>query len=56
MNNPADEAVRRAEQTFLPDHAEIRFANGRLYLADDTISDLTSESEKSYLAIGFGTG
>lgn len=56
MTNPGQESVRGAESSFLADSAEIRFTNGRLYLADDTISDYTSDSEKHYLAIGFGTG
>lgn len=57
MNNPADESVRRAESGFLPESAEIRYTGGRLYLADDLISEpYGSSDEKQYLAIGFGTG
>ncbi|WP_405780058.1 PQQ-binding-like beta-propeller repeat protein [Streptomyces sp. NBC_00859] len=56
MNNPSDEAVRDAEATFLPDSAEIRFSHGRLYLADDLLSQYTGDdTEKHYLDIGFGT-
>ncbi|WP_328538306.1 outer membrane protein assembly factor BamB family protein [Streptomyces sp. NBC_00344] len=56
MNNPADESVRRAEADFLPDSAEIRYTGGRLYLADDLISEDTGSSDdRKYLAIGFGT-
>ncbi|MEV6794973.1 PQQ-binding-like beta-propeller repeat protein [Streptomyces sp. NPDC051320] len=56
MNNPADEAVRRAESGFLPESSEIRYVGGRLYLADDLISEPYGDSDdKKYLAIGFGT-
>jgi hypothetical protein len=57
MNNPSDEAVRRAEASFLADSAEIRYAGGRLYLADNLISESEGNSDdRKYLGIGFGTG
>ncbi|WP_328317917.1 outer membrane protein assembly factor BamB family protein [Streptomyces sp. NBC_00388] len=56
MNNPGEESVRGAESSFVVDSAEIRYSEGRLYLADDMLSEFSGDSEKHYLAIAFGTG
>ncbi|MFI6639308.1 PQQ-binding-like beta-propeller repeat protein [Streptomyces sp. NPDC050504] len=57
MENPADEAVREAERSFLLDSAEIRYAAGRLYISDYRLSKDDGESKygKKYLALAFAT-
>ncbi|POX57076.1 hypothetical protein C3489_02165 [Streptomyces sp. Ru71] len=54
LENPATESVRDVETSMLPDHAELIFANGRLYMADVYARKPTA-GEKNYLAIAFGT-
>ncbi|MFF9816426.1 PQQ-binding-like beta-propeller repeat protein [Streptomyces sp. NPDC014006] len=54
LENPATRSVRDVETSMLPDHAEIIFAGGRLYMAD-TFARKPMAGEREYLAIGFGT-
>ncbi|TDF47048.1 hypothetical protein E2C00_09565 [Streptomyces sp. WAC05374] len=57
LENPSDKSVRSAEQSFVLDSAEIRYSDGRLFIADD-LFDKPSDSStdhKEYLAIGFTT-
>ncbi|MFI1186911.1 PQQ-binding-like beta-propeller repeat protein [Streptomyces californicus] len=57
MENPSDEAVRRAEKDFLPDSDEVVYGDGRLYLAQTMIRESTTPNpdpeEKKYLALAF---
>uniref|UniRef100_UPI0006EB9538 outer membrane protein assembly factor BamB family protein n=1 Tax=Streptomyces prasinopilosus TaxID=67344 RepID=UPI0006EB9538 len=55
MENPAEKSVRDVETRMLPQHAEILYARGRLYMSDVYASALTA-GDKEYLAIAFGTG
>ncbi|MEU2596433.1 PQQ-binding-like beta-propeller repeat protein [Streptomyces hirsutus] len=55
MENPAEKSVRDVEARMLPQHAEILYAQGRLYMSDVYASELSS-GDKEYLAIAFGTG
>jgi hypothetical protein len=52
--NPADKTVRDAETSFVETGSEYHFRNGRLFIADDTLSDPSSSSSSKYLAISFG--
>jgi hypothetical protein len=54
MQNPDTEAVRDVEMSMLPDTAELRFRNGRLFMSEVYASNYGT-GEKRYLAIGFGT-
>jgi outer membrane protein assembly factor BamB len=57
LENPSTETVRDAETTFLPDYAEILFAEGHLYMSAVYASKASSSStEDKDLAIAFGTG
>lgn len=57
LENPSDESVRSAEQSFVLDSAEIRYSDGRLFIADNLFDKPsgTSTDRKEYLAIGFTT-
>ncbi|OBQ48605.1 hypothetical protein A4U61_26365 [Streptomyces sp. H-KF8] len=55
MENPAEKSVRDVEARMLPQHAEILYSQGRLYMSDVYASTLSS-GDKEYLAIAFGTG
>ncbi|MET9733131.1 PQQ-binding-like beta-propeller repeat protein [Streptomyces sp. NPDC006458] len=56
LENPGDQKIRDAESRFLPSSAEIKFAGGRLFMADVYASSLGSISgEPDYLFIAFGT-
>ncbi|MFG2370826.1 PQQ-binding-like beta-propeller repeat protein [Streptomyces sp. NPDC048504] len=56
LENPSTETVRGTETTFLPDYAEILYAEGHLYMstvyADKPSSSSTGDKD---LAIAFGT-
>jgi hypothetical protein len=55
LQNPDDEQVRDVEASFLPNHAEIRYSQGRLFMADVYASTLGSiGGETDYLFIAFG--
>ncbi|MEV8532759.1 PQQ-binding-like beta-propeller repeat protein [Streptomyces sp. NPDC051211] len=55
MVNPEDKETRRAETQFVPE-AEFRYADGRLFIADNIISNSSiSEIEKQYLFVSFTT-
>ncbi|MBO0513918.1 hypothetical protein J0695_19245, partial [Streptomyces beijiangensis] len=58
LENPSDKSVRDVETSFSLDGAELRFQNGRLYIADTILSAESSYSgdEKRYLVAGFTTG
>ncbi|MCP3820446.1 PQQ-binding-like beta-propeller repeat protein [Streptomyces sp. A3M-1-3] len=56
MENPGDKAVRSAETSFSLNHAELRYANGRMYLSEILISKPTDSTQKDYLVVAFGTG
>ncbi|MFF9134145.1 MULTISPECIES: PQQ-binding-like beta-propeller repeat protein [unclassified Streptomyces] len=53
LENPATESVRDVETSMLPDHAELIFANGRLYMAD-VFARKPTAGDRNYLAIAFG--
>jgi hypothetical protein len=54
LENPADKTVREAETSFVESGSEYHFRNGRLFIADDTLSDPNSSSTSSkHLAISF---
>ncbi|MGW3954454.1 outer membrane protein assembly factor BamB family protein [Streptomyces sp. NPDC004752] len=55
LENPATKAVRDAETSLLPDYAEIRYAQGRLYMSA-VFAHKPSEYSKEYLAVAFGAG
>ncbi|QGV80198.1 PQQ-binding-like beta-propeller repeat protein [Streptomyces ficellus] len=56
MENPADESVRDAEQSFNLDSDEIVYAGGRLFIADDLFDAPRGSSDtKKYLAMSFTT-
>jgi hypothetical protein len=54
--NPADKTVRDAETSFVESGSEYHFKNGRLFIADDTLSepDSGSSSSSKFMAISFG--
>lgn len=57
MENPADEAVRDAETSFVADYAELLYQDGRLFMSDVTLSKPSNSSldDTSYLAVAFTT-
>ncbi|WP_336321369.1 PQQ-binding-like beta-propeller repeat protein [Streptomyces lavendofoliae] len=57
LENPSDKAVRDAESSFVLDSAEIRYTDGRLFIADNLFDapSGTSSDRKEYLAISFTT-
>ncbi|MEU0373356.1 PQQ-binding-like beta-propeller repeat protein [Streptomyces sp. NPDC006283] len=56
LENPSDKTVRDAETSFVETGSEYHFAGGRLFIADDTLSEPGSDSASStkYMAISFG--
>jgi hypothetical protein len=55
LENPADEQVRDVESSFLPNHAEILYGQGRLFMSDVYASTLGSiGGETDYLFVAFG--
>ncbi|MFG2293728.1 PQQ-binding-like beta-propeller repeat protein [Streptomyces sp. NPDC048603] len=52
MVNPDDKETRRAETGFVAESAEFRYADGRLFIADDLISS-SSSIDKKYLFASF---
>ncbi|MGI5443887.1 PQQ-binding-like beta-propeller repeat protein [Streptomyces shenzhenensis] len=56
LENPATKAVRDAETSMLPDYAEIRYAQGRLYMSSVFAHKVNTAYGKEYLAVAFGTG
>ncbi|MGC0331450.1 hypothetical protein RKD23_004440 [Streptomyces sp. SAI-170] len=55
LQNPDDEQIRDVEASFLPNHAEIRYSQGRLFMADVYASTLGSiGGETDYLFVAFG--
>ncbi|MFD5265561.1 PQQ-binding-like beta-propeller repeat protein [Streptomyces sp. NPDC058335] len=56
LQNPSTEAVRDAESRMLPEHSEIIYSQGHLYMASEYADDSSSSSgDKEYLALAFGT-
>ncbi len=55
LENPAQESVRRAESSMLPDYAEILFGHGRLYMSDVFVDKADPGDDRQYLALAFGT-
>ncbi|MDN3293081.1 PQQ-binding-like beta-propeller repeat protein [Streptomyces ficellus] len=57
MENPSDEAVRDAEESFSLEYNEMLYAGGRLFLSENMLSERSSSSsdEKKYLAMSFTT-
>ncbi|MEU2355355.1 PQQ-binding-like beta-propeller repeat protein [Streptomyces misionensis] len=55
LENPAQESVRRAEGSMLPDYAEILFGHGRLYMSDVFVDKADPGDDRQYLALAFGT-
>ncbi|MFF5446934.1 PQQ-binding-like beta-propeller repeat protein [Streptomyces sp. NPDC012888] len=58
MVNPDDKDIRRAETGFVPGSAEFRYHKGRLFIADDIISNSSNSAnveEKDYLFVSFTT-
>jgi hypothetical protein len=55
MENPAEESVREAETSFVQDYSEILYGDGRMFIADGTLSKPSDSSldRKSYLALMF---
>ncbi|MER6526717.1 PQQ-binding-like beta-propeller repeat protein [Streptomyces sp. NPDC001508] len=56
LENPATKAVRDAETGMLPDYAEIRYAQGRLYMSAVFAHKTNTAYGKEYLVVAFGTG
>ncbi|MYV57413.1 PQQ-binding-like beta-propeller repeat protein [Streptomyces sp. SID3212] len=56
MENPSDKAVREAETSFTKGYSEMRFAAGRLFIADAMLSKPSTLNLTSYLAVSFTTG
>lgn len=57
LENPATRAVHDAEQSMLPEYAEILYARGHLYMSQVFASkSLTGSGDKESLAIAFATG
>ncbi|MBL3667599.1 PQQ-binding-like beta-propeller repeat protein [Streptomyces sp. M2CJ-2] len=54
LENPATDAVRDVETSMSPEHSEVLFGQGRLYMSEVYASESTSDREE-YLAIAFGT-
>ncbi|MFJ6571949.1 PQQ-binding-like beta-propeller repeat protein [Streptomyces sp. NPDC091292] len=56
MENPATEAVRDVERSFLPSYAEILYGDGRLFMSAVYAQASSSSSDRErYLAIAYGT-
>ncbi|MFF7182741.1 PQQ-binding-like beta-propeller repeat protein [Streptomyces sp. NPDC008121] len=56
MENPSDDSVRDAENSFGTDYAEILYGNGRMFISDTMLSKpRASSSTKEYLALAFTT-
>lgn len=58
MENPSDKTVRDAETSFVETGSEYHFVGGRLFIADDTLSEPRegdAQSGPSFLAISFAT-
>ncbi|MBQ0829469.1 outer membrane protein assembly factor BamB family protein [Streptomyces tagetis] len=55
LENPATESVRDAETSMLPEYAEFRYSQGRLYMSQVFASSRSGSSGREYLAIAFGT-
>lgn len=54
LENPSDKSVRDAESSFVLDSAEIRYTDGRLFIADNMFDAPSGSSDrKEYLAIAF---
>ncbi len=56
LENPDTEAVRDAETAMSPDYAEIRYAQGHLYMSAVFAHKSTSSFGKEYLALALGAG
>ncbi|KOV56060.1 hypothetical protein ADL00_28335 [Streptomyces sp. AS58] len=54
LENPATEAVRDVETSMSPEYSEIRYSQGRLYMADVYASGSSSGGQE-YLVVAFGT-
>ncbi|MFD3511815.1 hypothetical protein [Streptomyces sp. NPDC058657] len=54
LDNPADRSVMDAEREFSFNLKNLRYANGRLFLSHELLSE--DNSTKKYLAVVFGTG
>ncbi|MFJ8649099.1 PQQ-binding-like beta-propeller repeat protein [Streptomyces sp. NPDC093546] len=57
MENPADKSVRDAEGSFSLDHAEIRYAAGRLFISERMISERSASStdDTQYFVLAYTT-
>lgn len=56
MENPADEAVRKAETGFLLEEVELIYTKGQLFIGDDRMRKATGSSfDSKYLAMSFTT-
>ncbi|MEV4946598.1 PQQ-binding-like beta-propeller repeat protein [Streptomyces sp. NPDC053755] len=56
MENPSDDSVRDAENSFGTDYSEILYRDGRMFISDTMLSKpRTSSSTKEYLALAFTT-
>ncbi|GAA3789591.1 outer membrane protein assembly factor BamB family protein [Streptomyces chiangmaiensis] len=55
LENPSAESVRNAERRFSLDYAEIRYQNGRLYMAQVFADKASGAGDGRYLAVAFGT-
>ncbi|MFG3149338.1 PQQ-binding-like beta-propeller repeat protein [Streptomyces sp. NPDC048243] len=55
LENPADQSVRDAESSMLPEYAEILFHDGHLYMSQVFADKPSTTGTKDYLAIAFGT-
>ncbi|MFJ6611093.1 PQQ-binding-like beta-propeller repeat protein [Streptomyces sp. NPDC091289] len=57
MENPSDEAVRKAEKRFLVGSDEILYSEGRLYMANDAVHkpSTVNPDEKTYLVLAYRT-
>ncbi|KOV91514.1 PQQ-binding-like beta-propeller repeat protein, partial [Streptomyces sp. NRRL B-3648] len=57
LENPATKDVRDSEANLLPEYAELRFGQGRLYMSAVWAKERgMSSSSKEYLVMAFGTG
>ncbi|KQX90718.1 MULTISPECIES: PQQ-binding-like beta-propeller repeat protein [Streptomyces] len=58
MQNPDDEAVRKAETSFSFDYAEFIYEKGRLFISETMISEPRKSAfdDKEYLVVSFATG
>lgn len=53
LETPGTQAVRSVLSRMVPRSSEMLYANGRLFLAEDLISERYSADEKQYAAVGF---